>query len=75
VPPVIRAPLETGAGTPGACNGSFWRDFNAFWSTAAPSKLPEVGGGVWMQLWFRDPASTSNQTTSLSDALEIAVGA
>jgi polyhydroxybutyrate depolymerase len=74
VPPVIRAPLETGTGTPGACNGSFWRDFNAFWSTAAPSKLPEVGGSAWMQLWFRDPANTSNQTTSLSDALEIEVG-
>jgi len=23
-----------------------------------------------MQLWFRDPQNTSNQTTSLSDALE-----
>jgi len=25
---------------------------------------------VNVQLWYRDPASTSNQTTSLSDGLE-----
>jgi hypothetical protein len=74
-PPVVRAPLQTGLGTPGACDGSFSRDFNAFWSGAAPSKLPQAGGATWMQLWYRDPGNTSNQPTSLSDALEITVGA
>jgi hypothetical protein len=28
---------------------------------------------VQAQLWYRDPDSTSNQTTSLSNALEFAV--
>jgi hypothetical protein len=29
---------------------------------------------VQAQLWYRDPGSTSNQTTSLSDATEFSVG-
>jgi hypothetical protein len=28
---------------------------------------------VQAQLWYRDPLSTSNQTTSLSDAIEFVV--
>ena len=28
---------------------------------------------VQVQLWYRDPQSTSNQTTSLSDAIEACV--
>ena len=73
VPPVIRTPLITGVGTSGACDGSFVQDFNAYWSTAAPSKVPAAGSQVWLQLWYRDPQNTSNQTTSLSDALEFTV--
>ena len=34
---------------------------------------PGAGATVQAQLWFRDPASTSNQTTALSDALEFGV--
>ena len=32
-----------------------------------------AGAIVQAQLWYRDPVNTSNQTTSLSDALEFAV--
>ena len=69
VPPVKRAGLLAGGGTPGACDGSLALDLNTFWSTAAASKLPTAGQQVALQLWYRDPASTSNQTTSLSDGL------
>ncbi len=69
VPPVLRVGLMTGTGTVGACDGSFVTDFNAFWSTANPAKVPAVGQGVSLQLWYRDPQNTSNQTTSLSDGL------
>ena len=73
IPPVIRTPLMTGVGSIGACDGSFSRDMNAFWSTAAPSKQPAAGQVVNLQLWYRDPQNTSNQTTSLSDGLELSV--
>ncbi len=72
VPPVKRAGLLIGTGTNGACNGSFSQDLNAHWS-ANPSKNPGVGAIVQAQLWYRDPQNTSNQTTSLSDAVEFAV--
>jgi len=74
VPPVLRASIQSGVGTPGVCNGLFARDFNAFWDTAPAAKVPTAGSKVWMQLWYRDPQNTSNQTTSFSDALEISVG-
>jgi hypothetical protein len=70
VPPVIRTPLLTGVGSIGLCDGSFSLDFSAYWATAVPAKIPAPGQQVNVQLWYRDPASTSNQTTSLSDALE-----
>jgi hypothetical protein len=73
VPPVIRTPLLVGTGTNGLCDGSLSRDLNAFWATAAPSKVPAPGQQVDGQLWYRDPLSTSNQTTSLSDAIEFVV--
>jgi hypothetical protein len=68
---VIRTPLLNGSGTVGLCDGSFSRDFGAFWATAAPAKVPAPGQQVNVQLWYRDPASTSNQSTSLSDGLEL----
>lgn len=68
-PPVKRAPLMPGTGTPGTCEGSFALDINTYWSTAPSSKLPLPGSTVWLQLWFRDPLVPGNQTTSLSDAL------
>ena len=72
-PPVKRAGLHNGTGTNGACDGSFSQDFNAFWSTAVPAKVPAVGQEVSLQLWYRDPQNTSNQTTSLSDGLKFSV--
>ena len=73
VPPVKRAGLQAGSGTSGACDGTFSQDMNAYWSTATPSKVPAIGQEVSLQLWFRDPNNTSNQTTSLSDAIKFKV--
>jgi hypothetical protein len=58
--------------TPGTCDGSFAQDFNALW-TSIPPKNPGEGAIVKAQLWYRDPFSTSNQTTALSDAIEFTV--
>ena len=33
-----------------------------------------AGAVVQAQLWYRDPWNSSNQTTSLSDAVEFTVG-
>jgi hypothetical protein len=76
VPPVVRAPIMTGIGTVAACDGSFAQDLNALWcpSCPKPGKNPGAGAVVQAQLWYRDPQSTSNQTTSLSDAIEFLVG-
>jgi hypothetical protein len=40
----------------------------------APAKNPGAGAAARAQLWYRDPFSTSSQTTSLSDAIEFVVG-
>ena len=76
VPPVSRAGLLTGSGTNGACDGSFAQDLNARWCPGCPKpgQNPGAGAVVQAQLWYRDPQNTSNQTTSLSDALEFCVG-
>ena len=75
VPPVRRAGLLAGTGTQGACDGSFAQDLNALWcpSCPKPGLNPGAGAIVQAQLWYRDPLSTSNQTTSLSDAGEFPV--
>jgi hypothetical protein len=72
VPPVRRGALLMGTGTNGSCDGQFSFDLNARW-TAKPQHNPGEGAIVQAQLWYRDPQSTSNQTTSLSDALEFCV--
>ena len=59
-----RPGLVSGTGTPGACDGSFCLDFNAFLA-AHPAKKPGAGAIVQAQLWFRDPLNTSNQTTGV----------
>jgi hypothetical protein len=69
VPPVKRTGLQDGTGTSGLCDGTFSLDFNAY-LTANPQKNPGAGFTVQAQAWFRDPQNTSNQTTSLSNALE-----
>jgi hypothetical protein len=76
VPPVKRGGLLAGAGTANACDGSFAQDLNALWCPTCPLPLKNPGAGaiVQAQLWYRDPFNTSNQTTSLSDAIEFPVG-
>jgi len=69
VPPVKRTPIQSGGGTQGACDASFSLDFNAY-IAANPQKAPSSGSPTQLQLWYRDPLNTSNQTTSLSDGLE-----
>jgi hypothetical protein len=69
---VQRGGTTTGAGTNGVCDGAFSQDLNARW-TAQPAQNPGAGATVQAQLWYRDPLSTSNQTTSLSDAYEFTV--
>ena len=72
VPPVTRTSLRKTTGAPGTCSGAALEDFNATW-TASPPKNPGSGAVVQAQFWFRDPLNTSNQRTSLSDALEFVV--
>ena len=68
-PPVKRSPVQTSTGTNNNCDGTFSLDFNDLIATF-PAKAPPTGSLVQIQCWFRDPANTSNQSTSLSDALE-----
>ena len=69
VPPVKRSPTQGGGGSNGNCDGNYTLDFNAL-VIAQPAKAPPVGAVVQMQAWYRDPFNTSNQSTSLSDAIE-----
>jgi hypothetical protein len=72
VPPVRRTGIQSSGGTAGGCDGSFSLDFTAWMQTYA-FKAPGPGSVVQMQTWYRDPQNTSNQTTSLSDALEYVI--
>ena len=73
--PVKRAGILLGTGTPGLCDGALSQDLNALWCPSCPGALKNPGAGavVQAQLWYRDPLNTSNQTTSLSDAIEFPV--
>jgi len=73
VPPVSRGGLLVAQGTSGNCDGAFSQDLNARWQ-AKPNQNPGAGANAQVQLWYRDPQSTSNQATAFSDALEIFVG-
>ena len=75
-PPVSRSGPLPVSGTLGACDGSFSLDLNALWCPTCPKAAsnPGEGAGVQVQLWYRDPLSTSNQATSFSDAVEFWVG-
>ena len=75
IPPVKRAGLLNGTGSNGQCDGAFAQDLNALWcpSCPKPGKNPGAGALVQAQLWYRDPQNTSNQTTSLSDAIEFSL--
>jgi len=72
---VKRGGLLTGSGSSGLCDGTFAQDLNARWCATCshPSHGPTAGQKLQLQLWYRDPFNTSNQTTSLSDALEVDV--
>jgi hypothetical protein len=72
VPPVKRCGLLSATGTTGACDGWFLQDLNARWAQK-PAQNPGAGAVVDLQLWYRDPLNTSNQTTSLSGAIEFTV--
>jgi hypothetical protein len=75
VPPVFRGGLLQGSGTSGTCGGFLSQDLNALWCMTCPkpAKNPGAGAIVQAQLWYRDPFNTSNQTTSLSNAIEFGV--
>jgi arylsulfatase B len=75
VPSVQRTGTLSQIGTNGACDGAFSQDLNATWCSTCPKPGVNPGPGtlVQAQLWYRDPQNTSNQTTSLSDALEFSV--
>jgi hypothetical protein len=76
VPPVVRTGLQSGTGTPGACDGSFTRDLNALWCPTCPKSVRNPGPGhlTQAQLWYRDGQNTSNRPTGFSDAIEFLVG-
>jgi hypothetical protein len=40
---------------------------------ASPTRAPQAGDVASLQCWLRDSQSTSNQSTSLSDALRVSV--
>ena len=75
VPPRVRGGLLTGVGTPGACDGAFAQDLNARWCVTCPKPAHNPGAGAVMQaqFWYRDPQNTSNQSSSMSDAVEFTV--
>jgi hypothetical protein len=62
-------------GSPGACAGRFVQDFNATWCSTCPRPLKNPGAGaeIYLQLWYRDPLNTSNQSTAFSNAAQVAV--
>jgi hypothetical protein len=69
--PIQRTGTQVSGGTPGACDGAFALDWNAF-QLAHPFALGQpwsVGSRAYVQAWFRDPPSCA--TTSLSDAVEL----
>jgi hypothetical protein len=73
LPPIMRGGVVVSGGTNGLCDGLAMQDLNAYWCPTgcpAPMKNPGVDTVVQVQFWYRDPNSTSNQSTSLSDALE-----
>ena len=76
VPPRVRGGLLIASGsTAGFCDGAFTQDLNARWCPTCPKPAHNPGPGAVMQaqLWYRDPQNTSNQSSSMSDAIEFIV--
>ena len=68
VPPVFRGATQVAsAGSP--CGATLDYDLTIQWQ-AKPASNPGAGTVTQVQLWYRDPLNTSNQKTSLSDALQ-----
>jgi hypothetical protein len=67
--PVFRSAPLVSSGAAGTSDGTVAFDLTARWQEK-PASNPGAGPVTQLQLWYRDPQSTSNQTTSLSDALE-----
>jgi hypothetical protein len=65
---VSRRGTQSAGGTPGACGGVLTLDFDAWMATSPQERAAARRDGLQAGL-FRDPQSTSNQTTSLSDSL------
>jgi Tol biopolymer transport system component len=75
IPPVKRGGLQAGNGTIGFCDGLVSQDLNALWcpSCPKPNLAPVPGQALQVQFWYRDPTNSSNQPSSLSDAIEVPV--
>jgi hypothetical protein len=70
-PPTMRTGVQSSGGSINACDGALALDWNAF-QLANPGALGNpwsAGNKVYVQGWFRDPASC--KTTSLSNAIEL----
>ena len=71
LPPVSRG-FTVASSAVAACGATLAYDLTAHWQ-AKPASNPGAGTVTHLQLWYRDPLNTSNQKTSLSDALELTV--
>ncbi len=70
-PPTQRMLSQNSGGIVGTCSGALTQNWNTFQS-AFPGSLGNpfsVGDKVYLQAWFRDPATA--KTTNLSDGLEL----
>ena len=76
VPPLMRGPVLKSSPGSKPCDAGYAEDLNARWCPTCPlsSQNPPPGTTMQVQFWYRDPQSTSNQTTSLSNALQFVVG-
>lgn len=71
-PPTTRRPTSNsgGAASGSSCTGAFQYEFNAWIQSGADPALV-AGADLYVQFWYRDPASPS--TTGLSNALRTQV--
>ena len=75
VPPVQRLPQLAQPFGASTCKGLFYMDLNTHWCPTCPraSLNPGAGAVTQLQFWYRDPNSTSNLSSSLSNAVECVV--
>jgi len=72
--PIKRGPgLFSGGVPPGACNGNFSMDFNAYIASGVDPALQVPGQGVWVQYWSRDPGFAAPNNMNLTDALNFTI--